>query len=249
MTAACLSLPLSATLSGVALAQQPASVTTGDSGSPQPLSHADLNLGGANNGGKCGAYCSTRNRSLSLNGNGGGAAVGKPCAGCVGKADNKNPKGQAPNGTDHNAGYECDRNHGVGRSNPAHTGCKPPTTVVCVPPAAACAPPKDCRGVVNGTATAADCRTLSTGGGAASGPVEVVTVPVTFTLPAVNPPAQPTLGSAGAAAEMPALGSGQGAALPFTGDASILLGEGAALLALIGAALLLASRKVPSSTA
>jgi len=56
--------------------------------------------------------------------------VGKPCAGCVGKADNKNPQGQRPNGSDHNAGYECDRNHGIGRTNPAHTGCifTPPVT-------------------------------------------------------------------------------------------------------------------------
>jgi hypothetical protein len=44
-------------------------------------------------------------------------------AGCVGNADNKNPPGQKPNGTDANAGYECDSNSGVGRSNPGHTGC------------------------------------------------------------------------------------------------------------------------------
>jgi LPXTG-motif cell wall-anchored protein len=42
----------------------------------------------------------------------------------VGAADNKNPKGQAPDGSDHNNGYECDGNHGIGRSNPAHTGCR-----------------------------------------------------------------------------------------------------------------------------
>jgi hypothetical protein len=98
---------------------------TGSSSSPQPISNADANHGGAN--GQCpkGPYCSTRNGSPSLNGNGKGKAVGKPCAGCVGKADNKNPKGQMPNGSDHNAGYECDRNHGIGRTNPAHTGCKP----------------------------------------------------------------------------------------------------------------------------
>jgi hypothetical protein len=47
----------------------------------------------------------------------------KPCAGCVGNADAKNPPGQYPNGSDPNAGYECDRNQGVGQSNPAHTGC------------------------------------------------------------------------------------------------------------------------------
>jgi len=108
--------------------------TAGTSGSvtqPQPISTADANSGGAN--GQCtgGPYCSTRDGSPSGNGNGKGAAVGKPCAGCVGKADNKNPKGQMPGGSDNNAGYECDRNHGIGRSNPAHTGCvttTPPVT-------------------------------------------------------------------------------------------------------------------------
>ena len=98
---------------------------TGSATSPQPVSKADANLGGAN--GQCpgGPYCSTRDGSPSLNGNGNGAAVGKPCAGCVGKADNKNPPGQMPNGSDRNKGYECDSNHGIGRSNPAHTGCAP----------------------------------------------------------------------------------------------------------------------------
>ena len=97
--------------------------TSGDPSSPQPQSNADQNSGGAN--GKCpgGPYCSTRDGSPSGNGNGNGQAKGKPCAGCVGKADNKNPHGQYPNGSDHNAGYECDRNHGIGRTNPAHTGC------------------------------------------------------------------------------------------------------------------------------
>jgi len=104
---------------------------------PQPNSNADQNSGGAN--GQCtdpnnmGPYCSTRDGSASGNGNGNGNAVGKPCAGCVGKADNKNPKGQMPNGSDHNAGYECDRNHGIGRTNPAHTGCKSTPPPTCVP--------------------------------------------------------------------------------------------------------------------
>ena len=101
---------------------------TGSATSPQPVSKADATRGGAN--GQCpgGPYCSTRDGSPSLNGNGKGAAVGKPCAGCVGKADNKNPPGQMPNGSDHNNGYECDSNHGIGRSNPAHTGCTPVVT-------------------------------------------------------------------------------------------------------------------------
>lgn len=71
-----------------------------------------------------GPYDNTCNGTASGNGNGNGKAVGKPCAGCVGNADDKNPKGQYPNGSDHNAGYECDRNHGIGRTNPAHTGCR-----------------------------------------------------------------------------------------------------------------------------
>jgi hypothetical protein len=49
----------------------------------------------------------------------------RPCAGCVGNADAKNPPGQMPGGSDGNAGYECDRNQGVGKTNPAHSGCGP----------------------------------------------------------------------------------------------------------------------------
>jgi hypothetical protein len=127
------SLALAVGVAGPAMAGS----SNGPLNKPQTLSKADLNSGGAN--GQCpgGPYCSTRNGSPSLNGNGKGKATGKPCAGCVGKADNKNPKGQMPNGTDHNAGYECDRNHGIGRTNPAHTGCIPTVTppAVCVPKA------------------------------------------------------------------------------------------------------------------
>jgi hypothetical protein len=105
--------------------------TSGDPNSPQPQSKADQNSGGAN--GQCpgGTYCSTRDGSPSLNGNGGGQAKGKPCAGCVGKADNKNPPGQEKNdpmGTFPNNGYECDHNNGIGKSNPAHTGCQSSST-------------------------------------------------------------------------------------------------------------------------
>ena len=107
---------------------QGTSGTSGDPNQPQPLSNADQNSGGAN--GQCpgGTYCSTRDGSPSLNGNGNGNANGKPCAGCVGKADNKNPPGQEkqdPAGTFPNNGYECDNNNGVGKTNPAHTGCGP----------------------------------------------------------------------------------------------------------------------------
>jgi hypothetical protein len=68
-------------------------------------------------------YDSTCDGSPSQNGNGIGNATGRPCAGCVGAADNKNPRGQFPDGTDPNNGYECDGNNGVGKTNPAHTGC------------------------------------------------------------------------------------------------------------------------------
>jgi len=115
--------------------------TSGEPTSPQPISNADANSGGAN--GQCpgGAYCSTRDGSPSMNGNGGGKATGKACAGCVGRADNKNPAGQKPDATDNNAGYECDTNHGIARGNPAHTACIPPSGPVCVPtPDKPCAP-------------------------------------------------------------------------------------------------------------
>ncbi|MGZ4437155.1 MAG: hypothetical protein ACXVW6_05920 [Nocardioidaceae bacterium] len=121
--------------------------TSGDVTQPQPQSNADQNAGGANGACPSGPYCSTRDGSPSGNGNGTGKATGKPCAGCVGKADNKNPPGQYPNGSDRNAGYECDRNHGIGRTNPAHTGCAsapPPCTENCtpVPPCTTnCTPP------------------------------------------------------------------------------------------------------------
>jgi hypothetical protein len=48
---------------------------------------------------------------------------GKPCSGCVGNADDKDPPGQSSDGSDHDAGYECDRNQGIGQGNPAHSGC------------------------------------------------------------------------------------------------------------------------------
>ncbi|HWC13082.1 MAG TPA: hypothetical protein VG929_00630, partial [Actinomycetota bacterium] len=88
-----------------------------------------------NGANRSGPYDSTCDGSASLAGNGGGSATGRPCAGCVGSADYKNPRGQYPDGNhDGNAGYECDANNGVGRSNPAHTGCRPATTTVPPPP-------------------------------------------------------------------------------------------------------------------
>jgi hypothetical protein len=85
-----------------------------------------------------GNYENTCPAGPSQNGAGDGKATGKPCAGCVGNADDKNPKGQADSGpSDHNNGYECDQkgrstnegNNGVGFGNPAHTGCVGATSV------------------------------------------------------------------------------------------------------------------------
>src|SRR4051812_4990051 len=121
-------------LGGFALFGSPVSAAPGDHGNspaqqtytdPQPPSNADFSDHGANTHGP---YDSTRDGSDSQNGNGDGNANGKPCAGCVGKADNKNPPGQEktdPQGTFPNNGYECDNNNGIGKTNPAHTGCGP----------------------------------------------------------------------------------------------------------------------------
>ena len=80
-------------------------------------------------------YDSTCDGAASKAGNGSGGAGGRPCAGCVGNADYKEPKGQLNDGDhDGNAGYECDGNNGLARSNPAHTACpRPGTTVLCPP--------------------------------------------------------------------------------------------------------------------
>ena len=98
--------------------------TSGTCSSPQPPSNADQNNTGANDTTSSNNYTSTRNGADSDNGSDNGNHTGEPCAGCVGKADNKNPHGQAPDGpTDHNNGYECDGNNGIGQTNPAHTLC------------------------------------------------------------------------------------------------------------------------------
>ena len=112
--------------------------TQGTVPSPQPESSADENDGGANaydcEDGPVGPYCATT-RHESRNGLGDGEAVGRPAAGSVGRADNKNPPGQEPGPEDGNSGYECDwpgerPNQGIAEGNPAHTGCvsqvKPP---------------------------------------------------------------------------------------------------------------------------
>ena len=72
-----------------------------------------------------GPYDATCDGSPSGNGNAPDGNPGPPCAGCVGNADNQQPPGQLPGGSDANNGYECDGNQGVGQGNPAHTSCTP----------------------------------------------------------------------------------------------------------------------------
>lgn len=72
--------------------------------------------------GDCGSYCSNGN-STNGNGSDNGRRTGQPDS--VGKADDKSPQGQAPDGHDTNRGYECDSNSGAGQGNPAHSGCAP----------------------------------------------------------------------------------------------------------------------------
>lgn len=72
-----------------------------------------------------GVYDSTCDGRASQNGNSTKDNSSKPCQGCVGNADNKNPKGQLPNArNDGNNGYECDGNNGIAKGNPAHSGCQ-----------------------------------------------------------------------------------------------------------------------------
>jgi hypothetical protein len=101
-----------------------------------PTVSASVDAGGPLKGcdqaapGPGGPYDSTCDGSPSGNGNGGGNAGGKPCAGCVGSADDKNPPGQLPGPQDNNNGYECDGNSGIAKGNPAHSGCAATTTTI-----------------------------------------------------------------------------------------------------------------------
>src|SRR3954469_11877761 len=227
--------------------------TVGDSTETQPVSNADQNSGGAN--GQCpgGPYCSTRDGSASGNGNGGGQAVGKPCAGCVGKADNKNPKGQMPNGSDNNAGYECDRNHGIARTNPAHTGCTstpPPcdeATEDCDNPPPCdeatedCDNPPPCDEATEDCGNPPPCDEATEDCGNPPPPACVATAANNFCTDVLGekvvrtPPGTEVLGESAVAT--PA------GALPFTGSDVRVLIAAASLALLAGTALLLAVRR------
>ena len=87
----------------------------------EPVAGATADGSGAN---AKGPYDPSGAGEPSGNGNGGDNG-NKPCAGCVGNADDKNPPGQLPGPDDDgNKGYECDGNSGVGKTNPAHSGCQ-----------------------------------------------------------------------------------------------------------------------------
>ncbi|GAA5105912.1 hypothetical protein [Haloechinothrix salitolerans] len=185
-----------------------------DTNSPQPPSNADYSGNGANTHGP---YDSTRDGSPSRNGNGDGKAKGKPCAGCVGKADNKNPPGQMPGGSDPNAGYECDTNSGIGKSNPAHTSCQeqPPTTPPeTTPPETT--PPETTPPEGTPTTTTEPPTTTDT------------TPPETSTPPAPTPPGEtqpPAGGEAPEAAPETLPTTGVNATLPVLGGlAAVLIG-------------------------
>jgi len=45
-----------------------------------------------------------------------------------------------PGPSDGNAGYECDTNHGIARTNPAHTGCTDVSGETETPPETKCVP-------------------------------------------------------------------------------------------------------------
>jgi len=222
---------------------------------PQPISTADANDSGAN--GQCpgGPYCSTRDGSPSGNGNGTGKATGKPCAGCVGKADNKNPKGQLPGGSDHNAGYECDRNHGIGRSNPAHTGCtSAPTTVTtcpsgqvmvngtCTTPAVSSTGDECAAGQVmmNGACTGSDTKTCPAG---ESMSVLACVLGTSFTKKPVHKPAVVPVSVLGERVVRTPQVSATATSLPFTGvpTGELLLLAAAALT--VGGGLTVAGRR------
>ena len=181
--AAAASAPADAPAEGAAPASAAA---TADAGAPDQQAGAAAVAASGNDGtpggqvcdgdpddvaGSGGDYENTCDAGPSENGAGDGEAGGKPCAGCVGNADDKDPPGQAGGGpTDANNGYECDEkgaganqgNNGVGVGNPAHTPCKPGTTTNPPPPAAQTCP--DGR-PMPASGNAADCVTVVAAGG------------------------------------------------------------------------------------
>ena len=135
--------------SSAAYAEKPAAKTNqGSTNHSCDGSHHSDTGHGANTDGPSNPYHNTCDEDVaSANGKGDGAAKGRPAAGTVGNADDKNPRGQAPGPQDRNNGYECDGNQGIAKGNPAHTGCTaapapaPAPTTVAKPAAVAVAAP------------------------------------------------------------------------------------------------------------
>ena len=96
-----------------------ATVSASASASAAPAAAAAPAAPAAASNGNGNGFGANQAANAGSNGNG-----GKPCAGCVGNADGKTPKGQSSN--DKNRGHECDDNKGIGKGNPAHSPC--PTT-------------------------------------------------------------------------------------------------------------------------
>ena len=181
----------------------------------------------------------------SDNGNGGGKATGRPCAGCVGNADDKNPPGQFRNGNDKNHGYECDAkgkpnggNNGVGKGNPAHTPCKPTTTQTC--PDGTPLPANGQCGTT--TQSCPDGTPVPANGQCGSTTPACVGVCTTSTPPG-TPPAEVLGVSFSRPTEVLGVQVTRGAGLAFTGAATMPLMATAVALLAMGAALIVASRR------
>jgi hypothetical protein len=121
--------PLAAIIIALMLAVPALGQGGGATHGPQPecTNKHEGNFSG-NGANRHGPYDSTCDGRASQNGRGTNGGDGRPCQGCVGNADNKNPPGQEPGPQDPNRGYECDQpgdtpNQGVAEGNPAHSGC------------------------------------------------------------------------------------------------------------------------------
>jgi len=187
--------------------------------------------------------------SNETGGSGNLAHPNQPGPGEVGKADNQNPgansggHGQQPDGTDHNRGYECDQNPGVGDGNPAHTvncGPAPTTAVPRVPTTSTTAAPR-----VPTTSTTVAPQVTP--------PREVigenVTRPVVVEAPTPAPPAAIAVPPRPVAPAQPAAPAAPVAReLAFTGSSTWALASLALALLLIGFGLVqLAGRRQPGA--
>ena len=191
----------------------------------------------------CGNYCALPSPTTSQN---------KHPDGSVGNADNKNPKGQASNGSDHNKGYECDKNGGIGNGNPAHTvNCTSPTPSRSASPSPSSSRSSSPSPSPSSTFFQSVSPTPSIVQSASPEPSDVAS-----SAPPVSPAASPLAGNGGGGAtagkpvakpvKKPVAGGGGGAGqakvLPFTGSRTNLLLELGLGLLLAGVLLSVAAR-------